>query len=223
MGSSRRVVCIRHRVSATDGQLLVLPLQGVLRPAGVGEGALSGAAGLGAEAMPEAPAPAERCRALGYRLSGAHGQFRGVPECSACSDVDGVKQIRCAAPEVLCERDARGASLLTLACKLATGDVALPPVRGTAEQHAVIDLLLTLGANGADPNLRHDFGGSEQGKDAVALHLAAQYGSLGCLRLLIARGADPTIADAAFDSTPLGWALHVGAVESAEILRAAGA
>ena len=38
------------------------------------------------------------------------------------------------------------------------------------------------------------------------MHLAAQFGSLGCLRLLLERGADATITDGAHQSTPLGWA-----------------
>lgn len=322
--------------------------------------------------------------------------FGSAADAIACADGERLKRIIAATPHVLREQDADGATLLLLACKCATGDVALPPVRGTQEQHVVIDLLLALGAppsassregwaplhiaamtghvdlaerlraagaslegrllgasggsplalalfygqrdvaailtppvpdnlrtaaalnrslapffdageltarasvgldfyrplplfpmwerslsrqelldealtwaarndafaaleelvrlganvnanpyrgtallwatfadrvaaatwlldHGADPNLRHDFGGSEHGKSAVALHLAAQYGSLGCLRLLLARGADPSIRDAAFDSTPLGWALHVGADESARILRTAAA
>jgi len=75
--------------------------------------------------------------------------------------------------------------------------------------------------HGADPDLRHDFGGAEHGKGAVALHLAAQYSCLGCLRLLLERGADANIRDAAYASTPLGWAEHSGAQDSIEILRAA--
>ncbi|MFZ5894907.1 MAG: ankyrin repeat domain-containing protein [Myxococcota bacterium] len=74
--------------------------------------------------------------------------------------------------------------------------------------------------HGADVNLRHDFGGSEHGKSAVALHLAAQFNCLECLQLLLDRGADPSIRDLAYDATPLGWAEHAGSHESAAILRA---
>jgi ankyrin repeat protein len=74
--------------------------------------------------------------------------------------------------------------------------------------------------HGADPNLRHDFGGAQHGKSAVALHLAAEYGCLRCLRLLLDRGADPTIQDDGYHATPLGWAEHSGATESAALLRA---
>ena len=74
--------------------------------------------------------------------------------------------------------------------------------------------------HGADPNLRHDFGGAQHGRGGVALHLAAQFNHLACLRLLLERGADPTIKDAAFNATPLGWAEHAGASEAAALLRA---
>jgi ankyrin repeat protein len=98
------------------------------------------------------------------------------------------------------------------------------PYRGTpllwatyADRVAAATWLLD---HGADPNLRHDFGGAEHGKSAVALHLAAQYGCLGCLRLLLSYGADPNIRDAAYHATPLGWAEHEGAEEAAAIVRA---
>lgn len=73
--------------------------------------------------------------------------------------------------------------------------------------------------HGADPDLRHDFGGESHGSGAVAMHLAAQYEALSCLRLLLDRGADPTIRDAAYDATPLGWAEHAGAERAAAMLR----
>ena len=63
---------------------------------------------------------------------------------------------------------------------------------------------------GADPNLKHNFGGSEHGQGATAMHLAAQYGSLKCLRLLLEEGADPEIKDDLYNSTALGWAKHEG-------------
>jgi len=73
--------------------------------------------------------------------------------------------------------------------------------------------------HGADPDLRHDFGGSGHGVQAVAMHLAAQFSCLGCLRLLLDRGADATIKDAAHDATPLEWAQHGGSSDAVAILR----
>ena len=63
---------------------------------------------------------------------------------------------------------------------------------------------------GADPNLKHNFGGSEHGQGATAIHLAAQYGSLKCLRLLLEKGADPYLTDDLYNSTASGWAKHEG-------------
>jgi ankyrin repeat protein len=103
-------------------------------------------------------------------------------------------------------------------------DVNANPYRGTPLLWAVysdrVAAATWLLDHGADPNLRHDFGGAQHGKGAVALHLAAEYGCLRCLRLLLDRGADPTIKDDAYHGTPLGWAEHSGATESAALLRA---
>ncbi len=94
-------------------------------------------------------------------------------------------------------------------------DVNANPYRGTpllwavyADRVEAADWLLD---NHADTDLRHDFGGAQHGKEAVAMHLAAQYANLKCLKLLLDRGADPTIKDHAFNGTPLGWARHAGA------------
>ena len=73
--------------------------------------------------------------------------------------------------------------------------------------------------HGADPDLRHDWGGEGHGVAAVAMHLAAQNDAVGCVKLLLDRGADPTIVDGAHDGTPLGWAEYSGADSTAEILR----
>ena len=51
------------------------------------------------------------------------------------------------------------------------------------------------------------------------MHLAAQHSALRCLDLLLDRGADPSIVDAAYDATPLEWAVECGAPDSAELLR----
>lgn len=96
------------------------------------------------------------------------------------------------------------------------------PYRGTAllwatyadQQEAAAWLL----DHGADPDLRHDFGGAEHGHAAVAMHLAAQYGCLKVLRLLLERGARSDIADGAFNATPRGWAQHVNATASIALL-----
>ena len=58
--------------------------------------------------------------------------------------------------------------------------------------------------HGADPDLRHDWGGDGHGVSAVAMHLAAQNGAVGCLMLLLDRGTDHTIVDGAHGGAPLG-------------------
>ena len=57
-------------------------------------------------------------------------------------------------------------------------------------------------------------------RGVTAMHLAAQNGSVGCLKLLLDRGADHTIVDGAHGGTPLGWAEYSYATEAAEILGA---
>jgi hypothetical protein len=76
-----------------------------------------------------------------------------------------------------------------------------PPRREPVTDQVAIDESLAcewLLDHGVDPDLRHDFGGAGHGVQAVAMHLAAQYGSLGCLQLLLRRGADATITDGAY-------------------------
>ncbi len=98
------------------------------------------------------------------------------------------------------------------------------PYRGTPLLWAIyqdrVEAAAWLLDRGADPDLQHDFGGTDHGQSAVALHLAAQYESLRCLNLLLDRGADATIRDAAHGGTPLNWAEHMGSEQAARILRA---
>lgn len=105
-------------------------------------------------------------------------------------------------------------------------DVNSNVYRGTALLWAIygnqVESAEWLLQNGADPDLKHDFGGKDHGKGAVAMHLAAQYGSLQCLELLLAHGADSTIKDDAFGGTPLDWARHCDSPEAADILSSLG-
>ena len=54
----------------------------------------------------------------------------------------------------------------------------------------------------------------------TALHVAAGDGNVEVVRALLALGADPTIRDARFDATPLGWAEYMAKPATAEILAA---
>jgi hypothetical protein len=63
-----------------------------------------------------------------------------------------------------------------------------------------------------DPNARDDQG-------ATPLHDAAWAGDLELIQRLLDAGADPTITDARFGSTPLGWAEHAYQTEAADLLR----
>ena len=105
-------------------------------------------------------------------------------------------------------------------------DVNANPFRGTPLLWACysdkVEAAAWLLDHGADPDLRHDFGGENHGVDAVAMHLAAQHNCVGCLNLLLDRGADPTIVDGAHDGTPKGWANFQGAIDAVEILNRRG-
>ena len=76
---------------------------------------------------------------------------------------------------------------------------------------------------GADPDLRHDWGGEGHGVSAVAMHLAAQHDAVGCVELLLDRGADAAVVDGAHGGTPLGWAEFGGATRAAALLKERGA
>ena len=75
--------------------------------------------------------------------------------------------------------------------------------------------------HGAGVNRRSTFGGPGHGEGVTALHLAAQCGSAGVVRLLLERGADPRLEDDLYHSTPLGWAQHFARDEVAGLLREA--
>ena len=113
------------------------------------------------------------------------------------------------------------AALVTLGA-----DVNANPFRGTPLLWACysdkVDAATWLLDHGADPDLRHDWGGEGHGVNAVAMHLAAQHNCVGCLNLLLDRGADPTIVDGAHGGTPAGWAEYGGAFEALEILKPRG-
>ncbi|MGH7525806.1 MAG: ankyrin repeat domain-containing protein, partial [Gemmatimonadales bacterium] len=64
---------------------------------------------------------------------------------------------------------------------------------------------------GADVNRRATFGGLTHGEGVTALHLSAQQNHLEMARLLVERGADPTIEDELHHGTPSSWAAHFGA------------
>ncbi|MDT5240963.1 MAG: hypothetical protein QOD97_3161, partial [Mycobacterium sp.] len=64
----------------------------------------------------------------------------------------------------------------------------------------------------ADPN-------ELDAEGVTALHQAAWEGDLDRIRLLLDAGADPTITDGRFGTTPLGWAEHAYQSEAADLLR----
>jgi ankyrin repeat protein len=86
------------------------------------------------------------------------------------------------------------------------------PYRGTPLLWAAfcgrLDAVGWLLEHGADVNQRATFGGPEHGEGVTALHLAAQQGDLPLTRILCDRGADPTVEDGIYHSTPSGWAEH---------------
>lgn len=62
-----------------------------------------------------------------------------------------------------------------------------------------------------DPNVR-------DGDGATPLHHAAWSGDLDLIRRLLGAGADPTIVDSRYGTTPMGWAQHAYQTEAADYL-----
>jgi ankyrin repeat protein len=86
------------------------------------------------------------------------------------------------------------------------------PYRGTPLVWATscrrLDTVRWLLDHGADVNQCATFGGPGHGEGITALHIAAEAGDLPIAQLLCDRGADLTIKDRLYDSTPVGWADH---------------
>lgn len=94
------------------------------------------------------------------------------------------------------------------------------PYNGTALHWAVArdwaETAAWLLDHGAALDGRANFGGVT---GITPLHCAAWGGRLGCVKLLVARGADLEARDPTYNGRPLGWAEHNGRTEVAEYLR----
>lgn len=103
-------------------------------------------------------------------------------------------------------------------------DVNADPYRGTpliwAAANGRVEAAQWLLDHGAEVNRRGTFGGPSHGDGVTALHLAAQDDRLAVAELLIARGADLTVEDGIYHSTPAGWAAHFNARKVVALLSA---
>lgn len=85
-----------------------------------------------------------------------------------------------------------------------------------ASQFGNVEIVHALLDAGEDPSRYNPVGCHSH---STPLHQAALAGHLAVVRLLIERGADPSIKDTLFHGTPLGWAEHGGQAIVAEFLR----
>ena len=124
-------------------------------------------------------------------------------------NLDELRTIIGATPDVLTARDAEGRTLLDLACRAATGDIAIPLVPGTTEQHAAVDAIL---AAGADPSCA-------DGDGWTPLHTAAMAGHVDLARRLVAAGASVHAnAHGKEGASPLSYALFYAKAYMADAL-----
>ncbi len=104
-------------------------------------------------------------------------------------------------------------------------DINADPYRGTpllwAASRGHLEATAWLLDHGAEVNRRATFGGPQHGQGVTALHLAAQHGLIEMVRFLVQRGADPSIEDEIYHSTPDGWANHFGHTAVRAFLEAA--
>jgi len=72
---------------------------------------------------------------------------------------------------------------------------------------------------GANVNHKGTFGGLTHGRGITALHLAAQYGHMPMVKLLVERGADRLIKEDLYHATPENAAAHFGQLDVRDYLR----
>ncbi len=105
-------------------------------------------------------------------------------------------------------------------------NVNADPYRGTPLIWAAVcnraESVAWLLDHGASINQKATFGGLTHGQGITALHMAAQYGHLPVVKLLIERGADRFIKDDLYQSTAEGGAAYFGQNEVREYLRSLG-
>ena len=124
-------------------------------------------------------------------------------------DLGKLGEILDASPAALAATDSEGRTLLDLACRAATGDIAIPFQPGTKEQHQAIDLILLRGANAAT--------GDRDGW--TPLHTAGMAGHSDLARRLIRAGASVKAeAYGKAGGTPLSYALFYAKTYMGEAL-----
>lgn len=103
-------------------------------------------------------------------------------------------------------------------------DLNVDPYRGTPLLWAAWNGCRAASAwlleQGALVNHRATFGGPGHGDGVTALHLAVQTNRPEMVRLLLSHGADPTVEDNLFHSSPRGWASHFGHTAVMQLLEA---
>lgn len=122
---------------------------------------------------------------------------------------DDLRAVLSAAPDLRRAQDDDGRTLVNFACRVLTRDVSRPPVRGTCEQDAALDVLLSIGCDLAAAD--------HQG--FAPLHVAAMASHGDLARRLLEAGAPRTGRVYGTDGgTPLSLALFYGEREVSKLL-----
>ena len=123
-------------------------------------------------------------------------------------DLEALEDLLAASPAVLSATDSEGRTLLDLACRAATGDIAIPFQPGTPEQHAAVDLILTAGA---DPS-------TADHNNWSPLHTAGMAGHSDLARRLVSAGASvESEAYGKVGGSPLSYALFYAKAYMGEV------
>jgi ankyrin repeat protein len=193
----------------------------VLGRYGLAPGNLRAAAGLGIPELVEACFRGERL--LSLEAGSARGFYRphsGFPDWQPSTDP---QEVLNEALVWACKSDRVGVLDRLLR---AGAQLDADPYRGTPLIWAAacnrIDAAAWLLDHGANVNQKGTFGGLTHGRGITALHIAAQNGHMAMVKFLVEGGADRSIKEDLYHSTPEGSATYFGRVEVRDYLRAVG-